>query len=104
MWKQGLGSTIHCVAGDATGIILFAAEAAPLICAGITTYKRLKMTEAREWVVIRARAAPGHLAIQYAKTMGLQVCAMDIEDSKLALAKELGTSRSTRPMTTLRRP
>jgi propanol-preferring alcohol dehydrogenase len=67
-------------------------QAAPLICAGITTYKGLKMTEARpgEWVVISGAGGLGHLAIQYAKVMGLQVCAVDIDDGKLALAKELG--------------
>ena len=32
----------------------------------------------------------GHLAIQYAKVMGLQVCAVDIDDGKLALAKKVG--------------
>jgi propanol-preferring alcohol dehydrogenase len=69
-------------------------EAAPLICAGITTYKGLKMTEARpgEWVVISGAGGLGHLAIQYAKEMGLQVCAVDIDDGKLALAKELGAN------------
>ena len=67
-------------------------EAAPLICAGITTYKGLKMTEARpgEWVVISGAGGLGHLAIQYAKNMGLHVCAVDIDDGKLALAKTLG--------------
>ncbi len=68
-------------------------EAAPLICAGITTYKGLKMTEARpgEWVVISGAGGLGHLAIQYAKAMGLHVCAVDIDEGKLALAKSLGT-------------
>jgi propanol-preferring alcohol dehydrogenase len=67
-------------------------EAGPLICAGITTYKGLKVTEARpgEWVVISGAGGLGHLAIQYAKVMGLQVCAVDIDDEKLALAKKLG--------------
>ncbi len=67
-------------------------DAAPLICAGITTYKGLKMTEARpgEWVLVSGAGGLGHLAIQYAKVMGLQVCAVDIDDDKLALAKELG--------------
>ena len=81
---------------------LTAREAAPLICAGITTYKGLKMTEARpgEWVVISGAGGLGHLAIQYAKTMGLQVCAVDIDDGKLALAKTLGadlTVNATQP-------
>ncbi|MAU96295.1 MAG: zinc-dependent alcohol dehydrogenase [Fulvimarina sp.] len=67
-------------------------EAAPLICAGITTYKGLKVTEARpgEWVVISGAGGLGHLAIQYAKAMGLHVCAVDIDDGKLELATTLG--------------
>jgi propanol-preferring alcohol dehydrogenase len=71
---------------------LSAREAAPLICAGITTYKGLKMTEARpgEWVVISGAGGLGHLAIQYAKVMGLQVCAVDIDDAKLEQARTLG--------------
>lgn len=67
-------------------------QAAPLICAGITTYKGLKQTGARpgEWVAISGCGGLGHLAIQYAKAMGLLVCAVDIDDAKLALAKSLG--------------
>jgi propanol-preferring alcohol dehydrogenase len=69
-----------------------AAEAAPLICAGITTYKGLKVTEARpgEWVAVSGVGGLGHLAVQYAKVMGLRVCAVDIDDGKLAHAKRLG--------------
>jgi propanol-preferring alcohol dehydrogenase len=71
---------------------LSAREAAPLICAGITTYKGIKETQARpgEWVVISGAGGLGHLAIQYAKQMGLQVCAVDIDDGKLAHATKLG--------------
>jgi len=71
---------------------LEARQAAPLICAGITTYKGLKETEAKagEWVVVSGAGGLGHLAIQYAKVMGLQVCAVDIDDGKLAHAKKLG--------------
>jgi propanol-preferring alcohol dehydrogenase len=67
-------------------------EAAPLICAGITTYKGLKVTEAKpgEWVAISGIGGLGHLAIQYAKAMGLHVCAVDIDDRKLEHAKRLG--------------
>jgi propanol-preferring alcohol dehydrogenase len=67
-------------------------EAAPIICAGITTYKGIKETEARpgEWIAISGCGGLGHLAIQYAKAMGLHVCAVDIDDGKLALAKSLG--------------
>jgi propanol-preferring alcohol dehydrogenase len=71
---------------------LDAANAAPLICAGITTYKGIKQTEAKpgEWIAISGAGGLGHLAIQYAKAMGLFVCAVDIDDAKLAHAKRLG--------------
>ena len=71
---------------------LAAAAAAPIICAGITTYKGIKVTEARpgEWLVVSGAGGLGHMAIQYAKVMGLQVCAVDIDDGKLAHAIRLG--------------
>jgi propanol-preferring alcohol dehydrogenase len=67
-------------------------EAAPLICAGVTTYKGIKETQARpgEWIAISGCGGLGHLAIQYAKAMGFMVCAVDIQDSKPAHAKRLG--------------
>jgi propanol-preferring alcohol dehydrogenase len=67
-------------------------EAAPIICAGITTYKGIKETGAKpgQWVAISGIGGLGHLAIQYAKIMGLQVCAIDVDDSKLAHATRLG--------------
>jgi propanol-preferring alcohol dehydrogenase len=67
-------------------------EAAPLICAGITTYKGIKVTQARpgEWLAVSGCGGLGHLAIQYAKSMGLNVCAIDIDDQKLTLARQLG--------------
>jgi propanol-preferring alcohol dehydrogenase len=71
---------------------LSAIEAAPLICAGITSYKGLKETQARpgQWVVISGIGGLGHLGVQYAKAMGLHVCAVDIDDGKLAHATRLG--------------
>jgi propanol-preferring alcohol dehydrogenase len=71
---------------------LSALEAAPLICAGVTTYKGIKETNARpgEWIAISGIGGLGHLAVQYAKAMGLLVCAVDIDDRKLAHAKKLG--------------
>lgn len=68
------------------------AEMAPIICAGVTVYKGLKETEAKpgEWVGISGIGGLGHLAVQYAKAMGLHVAAIDIADDKLALAKKLG--------------
>ena len=66
--------------------------AAPLICAGVTSYKGLKETGARpgQWVAISGIGGLGHLAVQYAKAMGLHVCAVDIDDGKLAHATRLG--------------
>ena len=71
---------------------LAAADAAPLICAGITTYKGIKQTGARpgEWIAISGIGGLGHLAVHYAKAMGLFVCAIDIDDDKLAHATRLG--------------
>lgn len=66
--------------------------AAPVLCAGVTTYKGLKETDTRpgEWVVIVGVGGLGHMAVQYAKAMGLHVAAVDVADDKLALAKTLG--------------
>jgi propanol-preferring alcohol dehydrogenase len=71
---------------------LVARDAAPIICAGITTYRGIKETAAKagEWIAISGAGGLGHLAIQYAKAMGLQVCAIDIDDGKLAHAKRVG--------------
>jgi propanol-preferring alcohol dehydrogenase len=66
--------------------------AAPVLCAGVTVYKGLKETEVRpgEWVVISGIGGLGHMAVQYAKAMGMHVVAADIHEDKLQLAKKLG--------------
>jgi propanol-preferring alcohol dehydrogenase len=71
---------------------LTALAAAPIICAGITTYKGIKETGAKpgQWLAISGVGGLGHLAIQYAKAMGLHVCAVDVDDEKLAHATRLG--------------
>jgi propanol-preferring alcohol dehydrogenase len=71
---------------------LDAIDAAPIICAGITTYKGIKEAAVRpgEWIVISGAGGLGHLAIQYAKVMGLKVCAVDIDNGKLEHAKRVG--------------
>jgi propanol-preferring alcohol dehydrogenase len=71
---------------------LGSAEAAPILCAGLTAYKGIKETQARpgEWIAISGAGGLGHLAIQYAKAMGLHVCAIDIDDGKLAHARAMG--------------
>ncbi|MDY7229672.1 alcohol dehydrogenase AdhP [Hyalangium rubrum] len=68
------------------------ADAAPILCAGVTTYKGLKETEVRpgQWVVISGIGGLGHMAVQYAKAMGMRVAAVDIGEEKLALARSLG--------------
>lgn len=65
---------------------------APILCAGVTSYKGLVETEARpgEWVVISGIGGLGHVAIQYARAMGLHVAALDVAPDKLALAEALG--------------
>jgi len=67
-------------------------EVAPVLCAGVTVYKGLKMTEAKpgNWVVISGIGGLGHIAVQYAVAMGLRVAAVDIADDKLALARRHG--------------
>ena len=67
-------------------------DAAPILCAGVTTYKGLKETEARpgEWVVISGVGGLGHVAVQYARAMGLRVAAVDLGPEKMALARKLG--------------
>jgi len=67
-------------------------EAAPLFCAGVTTYKALKVSGVKpgQWMAIVGVGGLGHLAIQYAVAMGMKVVAVDSGVEKLALAKELG--------------
>jgi alcohol dehydrogenase, propanol-preferring len=66
---------------------------APILCAGVTTYKGIKETGVRpgQWIAISGIGGLGHVAVQYAKAMGLHVAAIDIGDEKLALAKTLGS-------------
>lgn len=68
------------------------AQIAPILCAGVTTYKGLLETEVRtgEWVAIFGIGGLGHVAVQYAKAMGVHIVAIDIAPEKLALAKASG--------------
>ena len=65
-------------------------EIAPVLCAGVTVYKGLKVTDTKpgDWVVISGIGGLGHMAVQYAKAMGMNVAAVDIDDDKLALARQ----------------
>lgn len=67
-------------------------EIAPILCAGVTVYKGLKVTDTRpgQWVAISGIGGLGHIAVQYARAMGLRVVAIDVDETKLALATKLG--------------
>jgi propanol-preferring alcohol dehydrogenase len=91
------GGYAQYVAADAdyVGLIpdgLDFGPASPVLCAGVTVYKGLKETEIRpgQWVAISGIGGLGHMAVQYAKAMGMHVVAVDIADEKLALAQKLG--------------
>ncbi|MBO6603957.1 MULTISPECIES: alcohol dehydrogenase AdhP [Paracoccaceae] len=66
--------------------------AAPVLCAGVTVYKALKELEAKpgDWVAVSGIGGLGHMAVQYAKAMGLHVVAVDVHEDKLKLARDLG--------------
>ena len=71
-------------------------DAAPLTCAGVTTYKAIKVSGARssDLVAVFGVGGLGHLAIQYARIAGASVAAVDLVDSKLRLAAELGAEHT----------
>ncbi|GAB4079190.1 zinc-dependent alcohol dehydrogenase [Modestobacter muralis] len=67
-------------------------DAAPLSCAGVTTYKAIKVARVApaETVAVFGIGGLGHLALQYARIAGGFVVAVDVQDDKLAMARELG--------------
>jgi propanol-preferring alcohol dehydrogenase len=71
-------------------------DGAPLTCAGVTTYKAVKVSGARpsDVVAIFGIGGLGHLALQYARIAGATVVAVDVSDDKLQLAKELGADHT----------
>jgi propanol-preferring alcohol dehydrogenase len=71
---------------------LSAVQAAPIICAGVTSYKGIKETGARpgEWLAVSGVGGLGHLAVEYGLAMGLRVAAIDIDQRKLDQARRLG--------------
>jgi alcohol dehydrogenase, propanol-preferring len=80
-------------------------DGAPLTCAGVTTFKAIKVAGVvpGETVAIFGVGGLGHLALQYARIAGGFVIGVDIEDTKLAMATELGAdhvinSRTTDPV------
>jgi len=79
---------------------LSAVEAAPLLCAGLTVYKAMKASgilappktpqETPRRMAVFGVGGLGHLAIQIARALDIQVCAIDVTDEKLEFAKSLG--------------
>ncbi|WP_244851586.1 alcohol dehydrogenase AdhP [Caballeronia sp. SL2Y3] len=67
-------------------------QIAPILCAGVTVYKGIRVTDTRpgQWLAISGIGGLGHVAVQYAIAMGLHVVAVDVEPGKLALARDLG--------------
>jgi Zn-dependent alcohol dehydrogenase len=76
-------------------------DAAPLTCAGVTTYKGAKLSGARpaSLVAVFGIGGLGHLALQYAKIFGASVVAVDVVDDKLRLARELGADYTVNALT-----
>jgi propanol-preferring alcohol dehydrogenase len=77
-------------------------DAAPLTCAGVTTYKAIKVASIvpGERVAIFGVGGLGHLAVQYARLVGAEVIAVDLTEEKLQLARELGADHTVNAATT----
>jgi alcohol dehydrogenase, propanol-preferring len=71
---------------------LDAAEAAPLLCAGVTTYNSLRNSGARpgDTVAVQGIGGLGHLGVQYAARMGFRTIAVSRGADKKELAQQLG--------------
>jgi len=74
--------------------ILSDTEAAPLLCAGITTYNALRHSGAfpGDLVAVQGIGGLGHLAVQFANKFGYKVAAIGRGSETAALAKKLGAS------------
>lgn len=105
------GSFFACVTGQTTGITydggyaeyliapasavaLMPADAAPLMCAGITTFNALRNSGARpgDVVAVLGLGGLGHLAVQYAAKMGFHTVGIARGTDKETLARQLGAS------------
>ena len=78
------------------------AQASSITCAGVTCYKAIKVADIRpgQWIAIFGCGGLGNLAIQYAKhVFNAKVIAIDINDDKLDLAKEVGADLVCNPLT-----
>ena len=81
---------------------LSALEAAPLFCAGVTVHRALKKAKISpgQRIAIFGVGGLGHLAIQLAKSLGAEITAVDISESKLDTARNLGAAKILNAATT----
>jgi propanol-preferring alcohol dehydrogenase len=91
------GSYAEYVVGYASHVVpvpegVSSFDAAPLTCAGVTTYKAIKVSHLKpgETAMVVGIGGLGHLGLQYAKIFGADTVAVDVDDTKLQLAKDLG--------------
>lgn len=77
------------------------AGVAPILCAGVTVYKGLKEAEVRpgQWVLISGVGGLGHIAVDYARAMGMRVITVDVSDEKSELARRHGAELAVNALT-----
>ncbi|GKW10937.1 MULTISPECIES: alcohol dehydrogenase AdhP [Pectobacterium] len=79
---------------------LDSAAASSITCAGVTTYKAVKISQIKpgQWIAIYGLGGLGNLALQYAKNVfNAKVIAIDVNDAQLAFAKEVGADLVINP-------
>ena len=71
-------------------------DAAPLTCAGVTTYKAVKVAKVgpSDVIAVFGVGGLGHMAVQYARIAGATVVAIDIHKDKLDMARQLGATHT----------
>jgi D-arabinose 1-dehydrogenase-like Zn-dependent alcohol dehydrogenase len=91
-YQQYMVAPVEALAAIPEG--LDATEAAPLLCAGITTYNALRHSGAfpGDLVAVQGIGGLGHLGIQFANKFGYKVAAIGRGSGNAALAKKLGAS------------
>src|ERR1700704_5190653 len=100
----GYAEFIKAPASHATKIpdAVSAVQAAPLFCAGVTVFRAIKQANPKrgQRLAVFGVGGLGHLAIQIAVNLGLELSAIDVADEKLALAKSLGATNTFNATTT----
>jgi propanol-preferring alcohol dehydrogenase len=100
----GYAEFIKAPASHATKIpdSVSSVQAAPLFCAGVTVYRAIMQARPQrgQRLAVFGVGGLGHLAIQIAVHLGLEVTAVDVADDKLALARSLGAANTFNASTT----